>query len=122
MEILLSLIASGSIKYIVILVLAFSLGIAIFKIHLNAIDSERQKALDENTIRQLNEIVKQKEQQLQHMQEISEKRSEYVNQLIKERNELNEKLRQLEINIEKKLETPASDLLKDLFKSLGEKK
>ena len=122
MEILLSLIASGSIKYIVILVLSFSLGIAIFKIHLNAIDSERQKALDENTIRQLNEIVKQKEQQLQHMQEISEKRSEYVNQLIKERNELNEKLKQLEINIEKKLETPASDLLKDLFKSLGEKK
>jgi DNA-binding NtrC family response regulator len=122
MEILLSLIASGSVKYIVILALAFGLGIAIFRIHINALDAEREKALNENTIRQLNEIVKQKEQQLQQMQEINDKRSEHVNQLIKERNELDEKLKQLEIDLEKKPSAPASNVLKDLFKSLGEKK
>lgn len=122
MEILLSLIASGSVKYIVILALAFGLGIAIFRIHINALDAERQKALNENTIRELNEIVKQKEEQLRQQQEIYDKRSEYVNQLISERNDLDHKLKQIELDLEKKLTTPASAYFKDLFKSLGEKK
>lgn len=56
------------------------------------------------------------------MQEINDKRSEHVNQLIKERNELDERLKQLEIDLEKKPSAPASSVLKDLFKSLGEKK
>jgi hypothetical protein len=122
MEILLSLIASGSVKYIVILALAVGLGVAIFKIHLNALDAERQRALDQNTINDLLTMVKQKEQERATMQEIYEKRSEYVNQLINEQNALQEKLKQLEIDLEKKPSTPASNVLKDLFKSLGEKK
>jgi len=122
MEILLSLISSGSVKYIVILALAIGLGVAIFKIHINALDSERQKALDENTINNLIQMVKQKEQERAKMQEIYEKRSEYVNQLINEQNALQEKLKQLELDLEKKPSTPASNVLKDLFKSLGEKK
>lgn len=122
MEILLSLIASGSVKYIVILALAVGLGVAIFKIHLNALDAERQRALDQNTINDLIAIVKQKEQERATMQEIYEKRSEYVNQLINEQNALQEKLKQLEIDIEKKPSAPVSNVLKDLFKSLGEKK
>lgn len=122
MEILLSLIASGSVKYIVILALAIGLGVAIFKIHINALDSERQKALDENTINNLLQMVKQKEQERAKMQEIYEKRSEYVNQLITEQNALQEKLKQIELDLEKKPSTPASNVLKDLFKSLGDKK
>ena len=122
MEILLSLIASGSVKYIVILALAVGLGVAIFKIHLNALDAERQRALDQNTINDLLAMVKQKEQERATMQEIYEKRSEYVNQLINEQNDLQEKLKQLEIDLEKKPSAPASNVLKDLFKSLGEKK
>ena len=122
MEILLSLIASGSVKYIVILALAVGLGVAIFKIHLNALDAERQRALDQNTINDLIAIVKQKEQERATMQEIYEKRSDYVNQLINEQNALQEKLKQLEIDIEKKPSAPVSNVLKDLFKSLGEKK
>lgn len=122
MEILLSLIASGSVKYIVILALAVGLGVAIFKIHLNALDAERQRALDQNTINDLLAMVKQKEQERATMQEIYEKRSDYVNQLINEQNALQEKLKQIEIDLEKKLSAPASNVLKDLFKSLGEKK
>ncbi len=122
MEILLSLITSGSVKYIVILALAIGLGVAIFKIHLNALDAERQRALDQNTINDLLAMVKQKEQERATMQEIYEKRSEYVNKLISERNELDEKLKQIELDLENKLTTPASAYFKDLFKSLGEKK
>lgn len=122
MEILLSLIASGSVKYIVILALAVGLGVAIFKIHINALDAERQRALDQNTINDLLAMVKQKEQERATMQEIYEKRSDYVNQLVNEQNALQEKLKQLEIDLEKKPSAPASNVLKDLFKSLGEKK
>lgn len=122
MEILLSLIASGSVKYIVILALAIGLGVAIFKIHINALDSERQKALDENTINDLLQLIKQKEQERAKMQEIYEKRSEYVNQLINEQNALQEKLKKIELDLETKLTTPASGYFKDLFKSLGDKK
>lgn len=122
MEILLSLITSGSLSYIVMLVMALGVGIAVYKIHTNSLDREREKALQENTIRQLELIVKEKDLQLQRMQEIGNKRDEYVQQLVTEREELNNKLKQVEIDIEKKPSAPVSNVLKDLFKSLGEKK
>ena len=122
MEILLSLITSGSLSYIVMLVMALGIGIAVYKIHTNSLDREREKALQENTIRQLELIVKEKDLQLQRMQEIGNKRDEYVQQLVTEREELNNKLKQVEIDIEKKPSAPVSNVLKDLFKSLGEKK
>lgn len=122
MEILLSLITSGGFSYIVILALSLSVGIALYKIYTNSLDREREKALQETTIRQLELIVKEKDLQLQRMQEIGNKRDEYVQQLVTEREEMNNKLKQVEIDIEKKPSLPASNLLKDLFKSLGNQK
>jgi hypothetical protein len=118
MEILLSLITSGSINYIVILILSLGLGIAIFKIYTKSLDNERQRALQENNIRQLEFLVKEKDLQLQRLQEIGEKRDQYVQELVNEREKLETKLKQIEIDIEKKPASKASDLLKDVFKSL----
>lgn len=123
MELLLSLITSGSIKYISILVLALGLGVTLFRMHLNSLDAERQKALNENTIRQLEQIVKDKEQQFQQMKEIYEVKVGTMNKLIEERKEIEDKLKAAELEIEKTVNTgkdkPASSTLKDLFKSLG---
>jgi len=122
MEILLSLITSGSLSYIVMLVMALGIGIALYKIYTDSLDREREKALQETTIRQLELIVKEKDLQIQRMQEIGDKRDEYVQQLVTEREELNNKLKQIEIDIEKKPSSPVSNTLKDLFKSLGNQK
>jgi hypothetical protein len=122
MEILLSLITSGSLSYIVMLVMALGIGIALYKIYTDSLDREREKALQETTIRQLELIVKEKDLQIQRMQEIGDKRDEYVQQLVTEREELNNKLKQVEIDIEKKPSSPVSNTLKDLFKSLGNQK
>ena len=123
MELLLSLITSGSIKYISILVLALGLGVTLFRMHLNSLDAERQKALHENTIRQLEQIVKDKEQQFQQMKEIYDAKVGTMNKLIEERKEIEDKLKAAELEIEKIVNTgkdkPASSTLKDLFKSLG---
>lgn len=123
MELLLSLITSGSIKYISILVLALGLGVTLFRMHLNSLDAERQKALNENTIRQLEQIVKEKEQQFQQMKEIYDAKVGTMNKLIEERKEIEDKLKAAELEIEKIVNTgkdkPASSVLKDLFKSLG---
>lgn len=123
MELLLSLITSGSIKYISILVLALGLAVTLFRMHLNSLDAERQKALHENTIRQLEQIVKDKEQQFQQMKEIYDAKVGTMNKLIEERKEIEDKLKAAELEIEKIVNTgkdkPASSTLKDLFKSLG---
>lgn len=125
MEILLSLITSGSLNYIVILILALGLSIALYKIYINSLDNERTRANQENTIRELNEIVKQKDEMIQQTKEIYEKRNEVVNKLLQEREFLEEKIKELEKNIDKKIasgqDRPASNVLKDLFKSLSDK-
>jgi hypothetical protein len=104
------------------LVMALGIGIALYKIYTDSLDREREKALQETTIRQLELIVKEKDLQIQRMQEIGDKRDEYVQQLVTEREELNNKLKQVEIDIEKKPSSPVSNTLKDLFKSLGNQK
>jgi len=126
MEVLLSLITSGSISYIVILVLVFGIIITLYKMHMNSLNNEVERATQKNIIKQLEQNVKDKDLQLQNAQELMNKKSEILNQVIQERSELEEKLKKLEIDIEKKVSVgqnrPASNILKDVFKSLGNQK
>ena len=73
MEILLSLITSGSMTYIVILLLVFGIVITLYKMHMNSLNNEVERATQKNIIKQLEQNVKDKDLQLQNTQELMNK-------------------------------------------------
>jgi len=119
MEILLSLITSGSMTYIVILLLVFGIVITLYKLHMNSLNNEVERATQKNIIYQLEQNVKDKDLLLQQMRELDKKKSENIVNLLTERSEIEAKMKQLELEIETGKDRPASKLLKDVLKGLG---
>lgn len=124
--ILLSLISSGAVKWISILILVFGLVSGLYIKHRQIVNSEKQIALQEYNINQLQENVKSKETYIRQMEEISKNKSEIVAELYIEKDKLEEKLASINSDIDKHIgagrDRESSQILKDTFKALGEMK
>ena len=122
MNILLSLISSGAIKWMSILILVGGLITGLYMKHRQIVDLEKQVALQQYNINQLEQNVKDKDTYIQKMEEISKHKSDIINDLYKQNDDLNEKTKQIEIIIEKEKATggdrESSKLLKDTFREL----
>jgi hypothetical protein len=122
--ILLSLISSGALKWISILVLVFGLVVGMYSKHRQIVDQEKQIALQQYNINQLEQTVKDRDAYISEIEDISRSRAERVNSLIEKNSELEEKLKSVETVIDKHVgagrDKESSQILKDTIKSLGE--
>jgi hypothetical protein len=126
MELLVAFLTPIFTKYILyILPFLISLG-ALYFIFLRYLDQEREAAIAKNKVAQLEQIIKDREKHIEQLNEINNRKSEIINNTIKENEQLTNKLKEIEINIEKEVvkgnDKPASNILKDTFKKLSGQK
>lgn len=124
--VLLSLISSGSLKWISILVLVFGLVGGLFWQHRKIVENEKQLALQEYNVNQLTQAIKDKELYIDQLGKISIDKSNVISNLFKEKDELENKLSKIVSDIDKNIgagrDRESSQILKDTIKSLGEMK
>lgn len=124
MNILLSLISSGAIKWVSILILVAGLVSGIYVKHRQIVNLEKQVALQQYNINQLEQNVKDKELFIEQLESISKSRDEEVSTLQKQTEALNNKLKAIESEIDvevgKKNDRPSSKILKDTIRKLSE--
>ncbi len=122
MNILLSLISSGAIKWLSILILVSGLVGGAYHQHRKIVDNEKQLALQQYNINQLEQNVKSKDLYIKQMEEISIDKSNIINDLYVQNDALSEKAKNIEIIIEKDKATgkdrESSDILKNTFREL----
>ena len=115
MEILLSLITSGSLRYIVILLLVAIGGTYFYVSYKNYGELQRQLAQYEYNIKQLEQIVKDRETQINNLNQINKDKDQAVVLLEQQRRELEDKLKGIESDIDievgKGNDRPASNIL-----------
>jgi peptidoglycan hydrolase CwlO-like protein len=123
MEILLSLITSGSLRYIVILLLVAIGGTYFYVSYKNYGELQRELAQYQYNIKQLEQLVKDRENQIQNLNQINKDKDEAVVLLEQERRDLEDKLKSIESDIDievgKGNDRPSSNILKDTFRKLG---
>ena len=122
MNILLSLISSGAIKWLSILILVSGLVGGAYYQHRKIVDTEKQLALQQYNINQLEQNVKDKDLYIKKMEEISIDKSKIINDLYKQNDALSNKAKDIEIIIEKDKangkDRESSEILKDTFREL----
>lgn len=126
MPFILSLISSGAIKWVAILIIVGLLGGSLYMKHREIVNLEKETALQAYNINQLQQNLKDKETYLRQMEEIGKHKSEIVAQLYIEKDNLESKLKDVEAQINSHVtsgrDKQSSDILKDTFKALGEMK
>jgi len=120
MKFLLSFLSSGAFKWLIILIMASGIINFTYSQHRKIVDQEKQIALQEYNINQLNQTVKENQLFIQQMQEINKNKSDTVNKLHEKEKSLNDKLSQAHDKIKQHKDRESSEILKDVFKSLGE--
>jgi peptidoglycan hydrolase CwlO-like protein len=124
--ILLSLISSGALKWISILVLVFGLVGGMYSKHRQIVDQEKQIALQQYNIKQLEQTIKDRDRYIGEVEDLYRSRSERINELLLENKELEKKLEAINTQIDKHVgagrDKESSQILKDTIKSLGEMK
>jgi septal ring factor EnvC (AmiA/AmiB activator) len=84
---------------------------------------QRQLAQYEYNVKQLEQLVKDKEKFIDQLNQINKDKDEAVSLLEKQREELNNKLKEIESDIDievgKGNDKPSSNILKDTFRKLG---
>lgn len=126
MPFILSLISSGAIKWIAILIIVGLLGGSLYMKHREIVNLEKETALQAYNINQLQQNLKDKMLHLEQMAEINKHKSEIVAQLYIERDNLESQLRDVDAKINQHVgagrDRQSSQILKDTFKALGEMK
>lgn len=123
MEIFLSLITSGALRYIVILLMFVIGGTYFYVSYKNYGELQRRLAQYQYNINQLEQLVKDKDKLIQNLNEINKDKDEAVSQLDKQKTELQERVRKIESDIDvevgKGKDRPSSQILKDTVRKLG---
>lgn len=123
MNILLALISSGSLRYIVILLLVAVAGTYFYVSYKNYGELQRELAQYQYNIKQLEQLVKDKESQIENLNQINKDKDQAVVLLEQQRQELAEKLKTIESEIDVEVgkgnDRPSSNILKDTFRKLG---
>ena len=124
--ILLSLVSSGALKWISILVLVFGLIGGMYSKHRQIVDQEKQIALQQYNINQLEQTIKDRDAYISEIEDISRSRAERVNSLMEKNKQLEDKLQSVVTEIDKHVgaghDRQSSQILKDTIKSLGDVK
>jgi len=124
MNILLSLITSGGIKWLSILILVTGLVVGLYSKHRQIVDLEKQSALQQYNINQLQQNVKDKDLYIQKMEEINKSKNKIVSDLYVERDKLEQKLKEIESSIDievgKGNDRPSSNILKETIRKLSQ--
>lgn len=124
--ILLSLITSGSVKWLFIFLIIAGLTGGLYMKHREIVDNEKQIALQEYNIKQLEQNLKEKDVYIKQMEDINKHKSEIVANLYIERDKLEEKLKNTVSKIDRHVgaghDRESSQILKDTIRSLEEMK
>lgn len=123
MNILLSFITSGGIKWLTILILVAGLAGGLYMKHRQIVELEKRVALQQYNITQLEQNVKDNAEYVRKLEELNNYKGKIVADLYRERDSLEEKMRGLEEEINRNItaghDRQSSKVLKDLFKALG---
>jgi len=124
--ILLSLVSSGALKWISILILVFGLIGGMYSKHRQIVDQEKQIALQQYNINQLEQTIKDRDAYISEIEDISRSRAERVNGLIEKNKQLEDKLQSVVSEIDKHVgaghDRESSQILKDTIRSLEQMK
>jgi hypothetical protein len=124
MQLLITLISSNSIKWLSILVIVTGLSSFIYFKHRQIVNNEKQIALQEYNIRQLQQSLKDREVLLEQLQTISKNKDEAITKLENQRVVLNNKLKTIEsaidVEVGKGNDRSSSDILKETIKRLSQ--
>lgn len=124
MNILLSLITSGGIKWLSILILVAGLVGGLYMKHRQIVDLEKQVALQQYNINQLELNVKEKEKFIADLERINKDRDHEVALLEEQREALRKKIDQInsdiDVEVGKGHDRPSSDILKETIRKLGQ--
>ena len=124
--ILLSLVSSGALKWISILILVFGLIGGMYSKHRQIVEQEKQIALQQYNINQLEQTIKDRDAYISEIEDISRSRAERVNSLMEKNKQLEDKLQSVVTEIDKHVgaghDRQSSQILKDTIKSLGDVK
>ena len=122
MEIILSLITSGGIKYIAILALVLIGGTYFYVSYKNYGELQRELAQYEYNMKQLQQSLIDKEKFIKQLQQISKDKDEALSLLEQQRSELNSKLQEIEsavdVEVGKGNDRPSSNILKETVRKL----
>ena len=123
MNILLSFITSGGIKWLTILILVAGLAGGLYMKHRQIVELEKQAALQQYNITQLEQNIKDNAEYVRKLEELNNHKGQIVANLYKERDSLEEKMQGLEEEINRNItsghDRQSSKVLKDLFRALG---
>lgn len=123
---LLSLITSGSIKWLSILVIIAGLAGGLYMKHREIVNNEKQIALQQYNIKQLEQTIKDRDAYIVEIENLARSRAESVNVLKEKTKELEDKLQSVVSNIDKHVgagrDRESSQILKDTIRSLEEMK
>lgn len=124
MNILLSLISSGAIKWLSILILVGGLVSGLYMKHRQIVDLEKEVALQQYNINQLEQNVKDKNAFIEKLNSIAKNKDEEISKLQKQREALDNKLKSIESDIDVEVgkghDRPSSDILKETIRKLGQ--
>jgi uncharacterized protein HemX len=123
MNILLSFIANGGIKWLSILIIVAGLAGGLYSKHRQIVELEKQTALQEYNIKQLEQSLKDKEKFIEQQQAISKNKDEAITKLENQRATLDSKLKTIESEIDVEVgkgnDRSSSDILKETIRKLG---
>ncbi len=126
MGLILSFLTSSSAKWIAILLLFLSFGGYIYYTKVEYGNLQKQLVTYEYNLNQLKQSLKDEQTQRKHAEEISAAKSDVLNHIIQERDELEKKIKEVEIEIEKEVvkgnDRPSSNILKETIKRLSGQK
>lgn len=124
--ILLSLITSGSIKWLSILVIVAGLAGGLYMKHREIVNNEKQIALQQYNIKQLEQTIKDRDAYIDEIENVNRARSEAINGLTQKNRELEKRLESVVSQIDKHVgagrDRESSQILKDTIRSLEEMK
>ena len=124
MNILLSLISSGAIKWLSILIIVGGLAGGIYSKHRQIVELEKTTALQAYNIKQLQQSIKDKDLFIEQQQTIFKNRDEEVAKLEIQKQALENKLKAVESHIDVEVgkgnDRPSSDILKNTIKELSQ--
>lgn len=124
MELFISLLTSGNIKWISIFLIFLGISGGLYFKHRQIVDQEKQIALQQYNIRQLEQNLKDKEKFISDLDKISKNKDEAINLLEKQRQTLDNKLKEVDSEIDLEVgkgnDRPSSNILKETIKRLSQ--
>lgn len=119
----LTFLTSTASRYFFVFILIIMAAYAFYLSNNRRIELEKQQAIYQYNINQLNQVIKDKDDQLNKLTDINNSKSQIVNDLINKNNDLENKMKDIELEVERSVgegkDRPSSDILKNVIKRLG---